>query len=163
LSFLGGENRQLMGCHMPDNIEFKDLGKIAIPDKGDIKTERIVADVEKKIAKEQIEGAVREDTGTAPEKKGQLTKDVPQMAFRVIASVIECKKFELDDTEAQTVAANLNILLPLDGKIVAVFVILLIVLNKVYVCMDAIKAKATKPGNLEPEQPKRADLPPQIS
>ena len=143
-------------------IEFKDLGKIPIPDKGDVKTEKMTAEIEKKITKEQLEGQIREDTGTAPEKKGTLTKDVPQMAFRIIGGFIDCKRFELSEDEAQIFATHLNILLPLEGKVISLFIILMIVLNKVYLCLDKIKAMQNK-GGLEPEQPKRVDLPEPLS
>jgi hypothetical protein len=145
---------------MSDEVGFTDHGKIAIPEKGDIATEKIIADVNKKIAKETIEAGIRQETGTAPEKKGNLTKDVPQMVFRIAASVIGCKKFELDDDEASTIAANLNILIPIEGKIAALVVILMITLNKVYICLDAIKLKfGTKPID---EPPTKEKLPEQL-
>jgi hypothetical protein len=144
---------------MSDEVGFTDHGKIAVPEKGDIATERIVADINKKITKETLEAGIRQETGTAPEKKGTMTKDVPQMVFRIAASVIGCKKFELDDEEASTIAANLNILIPIEGKIAALVVIVMITLNKVYICLDAIKLKfGTKP--VEEAAPK--DLPPQL-
>ena len=143
---------------MTDEIAFKDLGNIEIPDKGDVKTEKIVAEVERKIAREQIEGVVRQDTGTEPEKKGTLTKDVPQAAFRIMAGIIDCQKFMLTDDEAAAFAANLNILIPVEGKIAALMVLILITLNKVWICMDAIKLKFGRRGSLE-EIPKKEKLP----
>lgn len=147
---------------MGEEIKFEHKGNIEIPDKGDVKTEKIVSDVEKKIAREQIEGAVRQDTGTAPDKKGTLTKDVPQAAFRILAGVIDCPKFQLTDDEAASFAANLNILIPVEGKIAALLVLILITLNKVWTCMDAIKMKFGQRGSLEEPQIKKKDLPEQI-
>ena len=140
------------------DIKFEDKGKIPIPDKGDINQEKMISQVEKKIEREQIEQGVRKDTGTEPEKKGSLTYDVPQMAFRVIAGVIDCKRFELSDEEARIMATHINILLPLEGKIISIFVILMIVLNKTYACMDAIKRLQTR-GSVEAPPVKQADLP----
>ena len=126
---------------MAESIKFKDLGKIEVPEKSDVKEAKITSDVEQKIQREGIEQKVREETGTLPEKKGSLTKDVPQLIFRLCASGIDCKKFELSDDEAEIFAKNLNVLIPLDGKIAALVVLIMITVNKVLLCMDAIKAK----------------------
>ena len=147
---------------MSDEISFEHKGNIEIPEKGDVATEKIIQEVNAKIKKEQIEGEIRKDTpGAEPEKKGSLTKDVPQAVFRLVARVIECEKFKLDDDEAATFAANLNILIPIEGKIAAFLIILLIVLNKVYICMDAIKAKFghKKPEFDELSKPSKEKLP----
>jgi len=137
---------------MSDEIGFEDKGTIQIPEKGDVREEKIISDVSKGIQRDQIKTKLTEESGTAPEKKGTLTKDVPQVLFKMGARLIECPKFELDDQEAQTMATHLNILIPLEGKMVSLVVILMIVVNKVYVCMDAIKKKANK-GALEEEKP----------
>jgi hypothetical protein len=146
---------------MGEDVSFEHKKDIPIPEKGDIRTEKMIADAEKKVKKDAITGAVEEKEGVAKEKVGTLTHDVPQMGFRVIAGVIDCKKFELSEDEARIFAHHLNILLPLEGKVVSVFVILMIVLNKVYICMDAIKRLQNK-GALEPQQPKQAELPEQL-
>ena len=148
---------------MAEEIKFEHKGNIEIPDKGDIKTEKIVADVEQKINREKIEGAVRQDTGTAPEKKGTLTKDVPQAAFRIIAGVIDCPKFMLTDDEAASFAANLNILIPLEGKLAALMVLILITLNKVWTCLDAIKLKFGRRGSLDEMPVKKEKLSEQLA
>lgn len=125
---------------MPDEISFEHKPDIKVPDKGDVRQERVIESIEKKMNREQTEAELRGEAGEEPkEKKGSLTKDVPQMIFRICGGFIDCKKFELTDDEAQIMATHLNILLPLEGKIVSVVVILMIVLNKVYQCMDAIK------------------------
>jgi len=146
---------------MSEEIKFEHKGNIAIPEKGDPVTEKMIQDINKKIVKEGLEGEIREATGTEKEssKKGNITKDVPQVVFRIIAAQIPCKKFELDDSEAETIAANLNILLPVDGKIAALIIIVLIVLNKVYVCLDAINARK---GKLPADEKKDVTLPEQI-
>jgi hypothetical protein len=145
---------------MTDDISFEIKKPVDIPEKGDPVTEKMIQDINKKIQKEGLEGEIREATGTEKEgKKTGVTKDVPQVIFRIIAAQIPCKKFELDDNEAETIAANLNILLPLDGKIAAILVITLIVLNKVYICLDAINAKM---GKKKPDEEIGAKLPEQI-
>lgn len=146
---------------MTEDISFEHKKDVAIPEKGDIRTEKMVADAERKVQKDQIKGAVEEKEGVAKEKVGTLTHDVPQMGFRVIAGVIDCKRFELSEDEARIFAHHLNILLPLEGKVVSVFVLLMIVLNKVYICMDAIKRMQNK-GSID-ETKKAADLPPQMT
>ena len=127
-----------------DTPEFEDLGDIEIPPKEDIHEERIKSRVEAKIEREQIEDSIRQETGTEKEKpKTPIPPDVPALCFRMIAKAIECPKFELDDEEARTVAHHLTILLPVDGKIISAVIILMVVLNKVITCMDAIKKKLT--------------------
>jgi hypothetical protein len=148
---------------MSDEIGFEDKGSIVIPEKGDVREEKIISDVSKGIQRDQIKTKLTEESGTAPEKKGTLTKDVPQVLFKMGAKFIDCPKFELDDQEAQTMATHLNILIPLEGKMVSLVVILMIVVNKMYVCMDAIKRKANK-GALEEKEEKPAEkLPEAIS
>ena len=145
---------------MSEEIKFEHKGNIEIPAKGDPVTEKMIQDINKKIQKEGLEGEIRESTGTEKDatKTGGFTKDVPQVVFRIIAHEIPCKNFELTENEAQIMATNLNILVPVDGKIAALIIIVLIILNKVYICLDAIKARG-KPAEEKPKE----QLPPQIS
>lgn len=148
-----------------DTISFEDTGEIAnVPVKDDVETSKIVADETQKIKGEKVRDAVRVRLGEEPKKQepvGTLTKDVPQLCFRIVGGFIGCKKFELDDAEAQTYATHLNILFPVSGKMISVVVLVMITLNKVYVCMDALKLKfGHKPAEEEEKQP---DLPEQLS
>lgn len=145
---------------MSDEIGFEDKGNIEIPEKGDIRREKMISDVKKSLTREQIKDEVKDETGMS-EKKGALTKDVPQLVFKMGAKLIGCPKFELDDSEANTMATHLNILLPLDGKLASVVVVVMITLNKVFVCMDAISAKF-KRSSIEKEEEK-PNLPEQLS
>jgi hypothetical protein len=141
-------------------IGFQDMGASEVADKGDPVLEKMRAEVVKKVTKEGIEAEVRQETGTEKtEAKGNFTKDVPQLAFRIIGDVIECPKFRLDDDEAAKFAYHLNILLPLDGKIASLVVLLMITLNKVYVCLDAIKRKFAKPGDAADGLKQKENLP----
>jgi len=135
---------------MTEEIGFKDLGNKDVPDKGDIKEERMEEQIVQKITKEEKEKEIRKETGTEPPAKGSFTKDVPQLVFRFIGSTIPCQKFELTDSEAETFAEHLNILIPLEGKLASVVVLIMITINKVYQCMDAIRARS-KP-NLDIEK-----------
>ena len=149
-----------------EEIGFIDVGKSDVADKGNVVEEKMRADITKKIQKEGIETEVRQETGTEKTAaSGSFTKDVPQLMFRIIADVIECPKFRLDDSEAATFAQHLNILLPLDGKIASLVVILMITLNKVFACLDAIKKKfggsvADRPDELK--KPEGEKLPEQM-
>ena len=132
-----------------DTAGFEHTGDINdIPVKGDVKTSRIIADETDKIGAEKIRDAVRTAAGETPKGKkepvGTLTKDAPQMVFRVVGGFIGCKKFELDDKDAEIYATHLNILFPVSGKLVSLIVLVMITLNKVYICMDAIQAKFGK-------------------
>jgi hypothetical protein len=127
---------------MSDTIDFKDLGNKDIPDKGEIREEKMEEDITRKIVKEEKEKEIRNETGTEPEQKGSFTKDVPQLAFRIIGDMIPCPKFYLSDEEARIFAAHLNILIPVQGKIASLVVIIMISLNKVYACLDAIKRRS---------------------
>ena len=142
---------------------FEDTGKKDVADKGDIKTEALTDKVKTGLKKQEIKTDLQSDAGTGPAPTGTMTKDVPQMIFRIGASLIGCPKFELTEKEAEDVATHLNILIPMQGKIVSVVFILLIVLNKVYTCMDAIKAKLGTNNDQIPDGTKApADLPEQI-
>ena len=101
---------------MSDEVAFEHTGDIAIPDKGDINEEKMIASVKKKIQKEVIEDSVRKEEGAEKEKAGTMTKDVPQLVFKICSKAIACPKFELDDSEAATMATHLNVLIPLSGK-----------------------------------------------
>lgn len=147
---------------MSDEIGFEDKGVIDVPEKGDIRTEKIISDVKKTIQKDQIKAVVSEEEGVAPEKKGSLTKDVPQMMFRIGAKIINCPKFELDESEASTMATHLNILLPVEGKMASLLVVIMITLNKVFMCMDAIKTKFNK-TDIEKTDDNKPKLPEPIS
>lgn len=127
---------------MTDEVAFKDLGNKDIPDKGNIREEKVEEDIGKKIFKEEKEKEIRGETGTEPPAKGSFTKDVPQLAFRIVSELIPCPKFQLSDDEAKTMATHMNILLPLEGKLASVVVILMITLNKVFTCLDAIRARS---------------------
>ena len=131
-----------------DIAVFNDTGSIPdIPAKEDVKRQKIIADETQKIETEKIKTEVRESLGEEkPAEKGTMTKDVPQLVFKLVGGFIECKKFELDDDEATTMATHLNVLLPLSGKAASVVIVLMITLNKVLACMDSIKAKLNKPG-----------------
>jgi len=136
-----------------DTAGFQHTGDIKdIPIKDDVKTSRIIADETDKITAEKIRSAVRTNAGEEPKSKaepvGTMTKDAPQLVFRLVGGFIGCKKFELDDTEAQTVATHLNILIPMSGKLASLVVIIMITLNKVYICMDAIQAKLGKKNDM---------------
>ena len=129
-----------------DTPQFQHTGDIKdVPPKDDVKTNKVVAETVDKINKERTADAVRVSMGEEPKKAvepvGTMTKDVPQLIFKLAAGAIECKKFELDDSEAQTMVAHLNVLLPLSGKAASVVIIVMITLNKVLACMDAIRAK----------------------
>ena len=136
---------------MPDEVSFEDLGPVEVPAKGDLKTEAIKDKVEAKITREVVEAEVRQDTGTEKAKPSTpIPPDVPIMCFKMVAKVIECPRFELDDEEARIVARHLTILIPFEGKIISVIVILMVVLNKTFTCMDAIKKKfAPAPAPME--------------
>jgi hypothetical protein len=133
-----------MGCRRMADISFDHLPDKKIPDRGEIRTEQMTEDIEKKLTKQQLEKQIKTDAGLEPEKvvKGSFTKDVPQLLFRFGAAAIPCPKFNLTDEEAQTFATHLNILLPLEGKLASIVVIVMITLNKVYQCMDAIQARS---------------------
>lgn len=137
---------------MSPDIGFTDLGDKKIPDKGEIRTEQMTEDIEKKLTKQQLEKQIKTDAGIEPERiaKGSFTKDVPQLLFRFGAAAIPCPKFNLTDEEAQTFATHLNILLPIEGKLASIVVIVMITLNKVYQCMDAIQARRTPAASKMP-------------
>ena len=82
-----------------------------------------------------------------------LTKDTPKAIFRLCAGFIDCPRFNLSDEEAEIYARSLNILFPIEGKLIAVCNILLITVGKILLCIDAIKAKFGKkeqpPGETE--------------
>lgn len=145
-----------------DEVSFEDKGDIPVPDKGDITTEKVKASVKKKIQKEVIEQEVRKEEGAEKAPVSAMTKDVPQLLFRIGAKVIQCPKFELDDGEASTMATHLNILFPISGKLASVIVIVMITLNKVYICMDAIQARFRR-SSVEPQAPPKPNLPEPIS
>lgn len=148
-----------------DTPSYQDTGEIKdVPVKDDVKTSKVIADEMDKINKDKIVGAVRTAAGieAKPEPVGTMTKDAPQIVFRLIGGVIGCKKFELDDAEAATMAAHLNILIPLSGKVASLVIILMITLNKVYICLDAIKAKFAQ-TSIGEESEKRPDLPEPLS
>lgn len=140
-----------------DEMGFEDKGNIIVPEKGDVRTEKMVSDVKKGITKDQIKDELKQESGAVEPKKGSLTKDVPQLMFKVVAKTINCPKFELDDSEAQTMATHLNILLPIEGKVASVVVILMITINKVYTCMDAITAKL-RPASIEEKPPQQPPM-----
>jgi hypothetical protein len=131
-----------------NEVSFQDLGNVPVPEKGDIREEARVDRVTEKIAREEVEKAVRQETGTEKEKpKTPIPPDVPIICFKIAARFIECPKFELDEEEARILAHHLTILIPFEGKIISVIVILMVVANKVLACTDAIKKKfAPKPA-----------------
>lgn len=137
---------------MADEIGFEDKGNIDVTEKGDIRTEKLVSEVSKNLTRKQIKEEIEGESG-AVQKKGSMTKDVPQLMFKIGAKFIGCPNFELDENDAQTFATHLNILFPVEGKITSVIVLLMITINKVYICMDAIQAKF-KPKQLEKEEDK---------
>ena len=145
-----------------DTPAFEHTGDIAnIPLKDDVKTNKAIADETDRINRTRVQETVRIAMGEQPEKpkpQGTMTKDCPQIVFRIIAGVIGCEKFNLDDNEAATMAEHLNVLIPLSGKAASVVIILMITLNKVYVCMDAIKAKLGRRAGIE-QQPDKPQLP----
>ena len=145
---------------MPDEVSFEDLGAVPVPPKGDIKTEAVIDKVTAKIEREEVETVVRKDTGTEKEKpKAPIPPDVPKMIFRIVAHAIECPKFELDDEEARTVAHHLTILIPFEGKIISLIVILMVVANKTLTCMEAIKKKfAPKPPADVPDKAYKPEM-----
>lgn len=146
---------------MPDEISFENKGNIEIPDKGDIRQERVVEGVKKTIQREQIDQVVREAEGAEKKQaKGSFTKDVPQLIFKIGAKQINCPRFELTEQEAETFAEHLNIVLPVSGKAASIVILIMITLNKVFICMDAIKEKMQP--KIEREPP-RQDLPEQLS
>jgi hypothetical protein len=151
-----------------DAAAFVDTGIITdIPPKENAKVNKAVADETDRIERERVKETVRVSMGeqpAAPVPVGTMTKDCPQLVFRVLADVIGCKKFELEDSEASTMATHLNVLIPLSGKMASLVIVLMITLNKVYVCMDAIKAKfSDKSASVEKPAEKPANLPEQIS
>lgn len=77
----------------------------------------------------------------------------------MVADFIDCPKFNLSDEEAGIVAKHLTILLPFEGWMVSAIVILMVIINKVIICMDAIKKKfgKEKPENA-PESKDPRDL-----
>jgi hypothetical protein len=142
---------------------FEVTKEMPVADRGDIKTEKMIQKSTDTVMKEKIDSAVRGDLGAEKPRKGGMTKDVPQMVFRVAGSLIGCKKFELSDEEADQMATHLNILIPVEGKMVSVVFILLITLNKVYGCLDQIKAKfGAVPDDLQAGQQK-PNLPEQMA
>lgn len=150
---------------MSEEIGFEDKGPIEVPTKGDIITENLIDKTKKKITREEIEKQVRAETGTEPEKpKTPIPADVPQLCFHAVAKLIDCPKFELDADEARTIAHHLTILIPIEGKMISVVVILMVVVNKVITCMDAIK-RMFKPKEAETVEDKKEgpqNLPEQI-
>jgi hypothetical protein len=135
------------------DVSFQHLPDKTIPDKGNIREEEMTEDITRKIDKQEMEKDIRKATDTEPEKdkKGSFTKDVPQLAFRFVAVLIPCPKFNLSDEDATVFAEHLNILVPIGGKYASVIVLTMIILNKVFVCMDAIQARS-KP-KMDNEQP----------
>jgi len=145
-----------------DTPSFEHTGDIKdVPKKDDVKTSKVIADEMDKINKEKTVDAVRVSMGEEPKKAevvGTMTKDVPQLIFKLAAGFIDCKRFELDDSEAQTMVTHLNVLLPLSGKAASIVIILMITLNKVLMCIDSIRAKmGAAPAEAAGE--KRTDLP----
>jgi len=135
-------------------ISFENKGNIEVPDKGDIRTEKMVEASKKAVDREQIDAEVRKELGAEKGEaaKGSFTKDVPQLVFNLAAKWIDCPRFALDDQEAQTFATHLNIVLPIGGKAASVVILIMITLNKVLLCMDAIKAKFAPPQIEKPER-----------
>lgn len=135
-------------------ISFEHKPDKTVPDKGNIREEEMTEDIAAKLKKQQLEKDMKVAAGVEPEKekKGSFTKDVPQLLFRFGAAAIPCPKFNLTDEEAQTFAYHLNILLPIEGKLASIVVIVMITLNKVYQCLDAIQARA-KPKPMPNNEP----------
>jgi hypothetical protein len=149
-----------------ENIAFTDKGKVEVPPRNDVIEEKLRSEIGKKLLKENIEGELRAEDGQEPaKKKGGMTKDTPQVIFKLVGKIIQCPKFELDDGEAQLMATNLNILLPLDGKMAALVIVLMITINKCYQCFDALSRmfgpKAPEPMKTLQKQPSEP-LPEQI-
>jgi hypothetical protein len=148
-----------------ETIAFTDKGAVQVPEKEDIIEGGVRAGISRKLLKERVEGELRaeegQDVGGAT-KKGGMTKDTPQVIFRLIGKVIQCPKFELDDQDATLMATNLNILLPLDGKIAALVIVIMITVNKVVICFDAIARLFAKkpPADLPTLQDKDKKEPP---
>jgi hypothetical protein len=82
----------LTGCRRMADIAFDHLPDKKIPDRGEIRTEQMTEDIEKKLTKQQLEKQIKTDAGLEPEKvaKGSFTKDVPQLLFRFGAAAIPC-------------------------------------------------------------------------
>jgi len=145
---------------MSEEISFKDEGKIEVPEKGNVIEEKMAATVRKKIMQENIDATIREEEGAEKvQPKGSFTKDVPQMAFKICAKLINCPKFELSDEEAQTFSTHLNIVLPISGKVASLVVLVMITMNKVLACMDAIQKRLAPKLEKTVEEPA---LPPQL-
>jgi len=139
-----------------DEAEFAHTGDIPnLPPKDDVKTNKAIADETDRVNRARIQEKVRISMGEQPAEPkpvGTMTRDCPQLIFRLAAKVIGCKQFELDDAEAQTMATQLNVLIPLSGKMAAFVVVMMITLNKVFICYDAIMRKFRK----EPAEAKEA-------
>jgi len=141
-----------MTAEKETEIGFENVGQMPVADRGNLKAEKMVQAVEDKVMKEQINSAVRKETGTETPKKGDgITKDVPKLLFRFGAKIIGCPRFNLDDAEAEVFARHLNILVPIEGKMASVVVLLMITINKCYECFDAIKDKLSPKGDAPDE------------
>jgi hypothetical protein len=101
--------------------------------------EQVIRGLEKsKLKKELKEG----DPDYKDEENEEIPPEVPKLIFMVGGNVIDCKKFELTDTEAKIMANALSILLPkLNSKIYAVIVIVSITGYKISACKEAVQNK----------------------
>ena len=125
-------------------IAFTPIPDADVSDKLDAETEHMRKQAENSVNRSIMRKEIEAEKGVAPEKRGTLTKDTPKAMFRLGAGFIGCDKFNLSDDEATIYANSLNVLFPVEGKIIAVCNIILITLGKVLTCMDAIKKKFAK-------------------
>ena len=143
-----------------DTASFEHLGDIPIPEKPDMQRQAMKTQVEHKLMKEDVEKEVRQETGAVPEKKGTLSPDMPKALFSIAAGFVECPKMNLDEDQAKIYADSLNVLFPVEGKIVALLNIIIITAGKVVTCWDAIKKKfAPAPQPAQAQTPTRAYRP----
>lgn len=106
--------------------------------------QQMIADIEKQIEKKKLESEIKEQIGDEEEesKKDVITPDVPKMLFAFGARALQCERFKLSDAEAKLMSDNINSILPnVNSKLFSVIIIILVILSKVFNCMEAIKAK----------------------
>lgn len=141
-----------------DTPGFKDLGSMPIPDRENAEDAKTVKTELKSIRKGQVVKAVRKAAGEEDRKKTEIPASVPKLIFHLGAKFIDCEKFNLDEKEANLIAQQLTILIPIDGKIAPILIIIAIVVEKVVVCFDRIMLKFGKTEGLD-KTVKKPDLP----
>lgn len=147
-----------------DEVSFEVVTDAEVPDRADVNETQMHDAVKSAVDRAEARKQEMKDRGIAgAERKGTLAPEMPKALFSIVAGFIDCQKFNLDDTQAKIYADSLNVLFPVEGKIVAVLNLLIITAGKCVTCYDAIKRKfagAPKDELIPAEQKK--DLPEQL-